>query len=63
MTDEIRNRYESALETLRGIVARTGDNRDRIQALIRDAAFAMAEALEKTPTQTLTRLSASFAER
>ena len=47
MTDEIRNRYESALETLRGIVARTGDNRDRIQALIRDAAFAMAEALER----------------
>ena len=46
MTPEIRRRYEDALDTLRGIVADTGDARDRVQALLRATAFKIMEALE-----------------
>ena len=49
MTEAVRIRYESALETLRVIIDRTGKARDSIQALIRDAASKIADALERDP--------------
>lgn len=60
MTQEIRERYERALDTLRGIVSRTGDNRDSIQALVREAAFAMLEALERDPDDNLEEIINAF---
>lgn len=53
MTEEIRQRYESALEVIRSIVARTGDARDTIQALIRAAAADMLDALRTDPQADL----------
>lgn len=50
MTQEIRDRYESALEKLRSVVTRTGDARDRIQALIRDTASRLYDTLERDPS-------------
>ena len=47
MTPEVKKRYEDALDTLRSIVARTGDARDSIQALIRLTASDMYDALER----------------
>ena len=47
MTQEIRKRYEDALDTLRAIVSRTGVARDRIRGLILDAASRIADALER----------------
>lgn len=53
MTEEIRQRYESALEVIRSIVASTGDARDTIQALIRAAAADMLDALRTDPQADL----------
>ena len=49
MTQEIRKRYEDALDTLRAIVSRTGVARDRIRGLILDAASRIADAKEWDP--------------
>ena len=47
MSPEVRERYEKALDVLRGIVAATGEARDRIQALIRATASEIADTLER----------------
>ena len=47
MSPEVRERYDKALDVLRGIVAGTGEARDRIQALIRAAASEIADTLER----------------
>lgn len=60
MTQEIRKRYEDALETLRSIVARTGEARDQIQALIRSAASEMLDALERDPGADLDGIIDAF---
>lgn len=60
MTQEIRNRYESALETLRSIVARTGEARDAIQRLIRDTASKIADILERDPDADIDQLIEAF---
>ena len=60
MTQEIRDRYESALETLRSIVARTGEARDSIQALIRDVASKIADALERDPNADVDDIIEAF---
>lgn len=60
MTQEIRKRYESALDVLRAIVARTGVAQDRIQALIRDAASRIADALERDPNADIEDIIKAF---
>lgn len=47
MSPEVRERYEKALDVLRGIVAATGEARDRIQTLIRATASEIKDALER----------------
>lgn len=60
MSPEVQRRYNEALDALRGIVARTGDARDRIQALIRDAASKMLDALERDPDADLDAIKDVF---
>lgn len=60
MTEAVRNRYESALETLRGIVDRTGVARDSVQALIRLAASDMLDALKRDPNADLEGIIEEF---
>lgn len=60
MTQEVRKRYEDALDTLRSIVARTGDARDAIQSLIRLTASAMLDALERDPDADLDDIIEEF---
>lgn len=62
MTEVVKKRYEDGLDTLRSIVSRTGDARDSIQALIRAAAFAMLDALEKDPDADLEDIIWEFRE-
>ncbi len=47
MSPEVRERYEKALDVLRGIVAGTGEARDRIQSLLRATASEIKDALER----------------
>ena len=63
MTQEIRDRYESALEKLRSVVTRTGDARDRIQALIRDTASRLYDAIEKDPSADTDEIIEDFQGR
>lgn len=60
MTEVVKKRYEDALETLRSIVARTGEARNAIQALIREAASAMLDALERNPDADLDDIVEEF---
>jgi hypothetical protein len=60
MTEAVRKRYEDGLETLRSIVARTGDARDSVRALIRAAASSMLDALEKDPDADLEGIIEEF---
>lgn len=60
MTEDVRKRYESALEKIREIVARTGEARDTIRALIRLAASRMADELERDPDADLENLIEEF---
>lgn len=62
MTEVVKKRYEDALEVIRAIVARTKEARDTIQALIRAAAFAMLDALEKDPDADLEDIILEFRE-
>lgn len=60
MSPEVRKRYDEALDVLRGIVARTGDARNRIQALIRSVAMEIADALEKDESADIDHLIEAF---
>lgn len=60
MTEVVKKRYEDALETLRSIVARTGEARDAIRALVREAASAMLDALERNPDADLDGIVEEF---
>ena len=62
MTEVVKKRYEDALEVIRSIVERTKEARDTIQALIRAAAFAMLDALEKDPDADLEDIILEFRE-
>lgn len=60
MTQEVRKRYEEALEKLRTIVTRTGYAREAIQGLIRDAASKIADALERDPDADISDIIEAF---
>lgn len=60
MTQEIRDRYESALDTLRRIVSDTGEYSDVIKTLIRNTASAMLDELERDPDADLEEITDAF---
>lgn len=60
MSPEVQKRYDEALDALRGIVARTGEARDRIQALIRSVALEIADALERDENADIDNLIYAF---